>query len=106
VLNYNIFMDTSIAAVEEPKIICPACDSDAAYRYGKIKTGAQRFMCMMCGTQFTQGAHKTIVKGKPLCPACGKHMNVYKLEGDVIRFRCSGYPQCKTFRKFTLKEEK
>ena len=84
---------------------CPSCNTDAIYKYGRIKTGIQRYMCLMCGTQFTPNAKKLAVKGKPLCPECGKPMNVYKLEGDVIRFRCSGYPACKTFKKFTLKEE-
>lgn len=99
-------MSTSISAVEEVKIVCPYCEADALYRYGRIKTGGQRFMCMMCGTQFTPGAKKSAVPGKPLCPKCGKTMNVYKLEGNIIRFRCSSYPECKTFRKFTMREEK
>jgi len=51
-------------------------------------------------------AKKSPVKGKPACPACRKPMNVYKLESDVIRFRCSGYPVCKTFKKFIMKEVK
>lgn len=99
-------MNTSTAIVEVSEAICPSCDSDAIYRYGKIKTGIQRFMCIMCGTQFTPGAKKSPVKGKPVCPKCGSPMNVYKLEGNIIRFRCSGYPECKTFRKFTMREEK
>lgn len=85
---------------------CPSCAADAKYKYGRIKTGKQRYICLMCGTQFTPGAKKSLVQGKPACPECGKPMNVYKLEGDVIRFRCSAYPSCKTFRKFTIKEEK
>jgi len=87
------------------EIRCPSCEGDAVYRYGRIKTGAQRFICLVCGMQFTPGAKKALLKGKPLCPECGKTMNVYKLEGLVIRFRCSGYPVCKTFRKYTMKEE-
>jgi transposase-like protein len=85
---------------------CPSCEADALYRYGRIRTGSQRFMCLMCGTQFTPGAKKSAPRGKPVCQECGKTMNVYKLEGAIIRFRCSGYPECKTFRKFTMKEEK
>ena len=99
-------MNASITSVEVTETICPSCDGDAVYRYGHIKTGGQRFKCILCGTQFTPGAKKSLIKGKPVCPECGKPMNVYKLEGDVIRFRCSGYPFCKTFRKFTLKEVK
>jgi transposase-like protein len=85
---------------------CPFCESDAIYRYGKTKTGDQRFICVICSTQFTPGAEKRPVKGKPACPECGLPMRVYKLEGDVIQFRCSGYPVCKTFKKFIMKEEK
>jgi hypothetical protein len=32
-------------------------------------------------------------------------MNVCKLEGNIIRFRCSGYPACKTYKKFIMREE-
>jgi transposase-like protein len=99
-------MNASTAIVEVTEIRCPLCDGDAIYRYGRIKTGAQRFLCLVCGSQFTFGAKKSPVKGKPACPECGKPMNIYKLEGNVIRFRCSGYPVCKTFRKFTMKEAK
>lgn len=60
----------------------------------------------MWGTRVNPMAKKSPVKGKPACPACRKPMNVYKLESDVIRFRCSGYPVCKTFKKFIMKEVK
>ncbi|MDA8241734.1 MAG: hypothetical protein M0Z67_15385 [Nitrospiraceae bacterium] len=93
-------------AKEVVEVKCPLCNADAAYRYGHIRTGEQRFLCLICGSQFTPGAKKYPVKGKPACPECGRPMNVYKLEGDIIRFRCSGYPACKTYRKFTMKEEK
>ena len=101
-----MIMSLCTEIAEMTKISCPSCEGDAIYRYGRIKTGSQRFKCMVCGTQFTPGAGKAILKGKPLCPDCGKKMNVYKLEGDLIRFRCSGYPDCRTFRKFRMKEEK
>ena len=85
---------------------CPSCDSDAIYRYGKTKTKRQRFFCIMCERQFSEGAKKhTVQSKKPLCPACGKTMHVYKIEEEIIRFRCSDYPECKTFRKFRIKEE-
>ena len=96
-------LEADIAAMKDVK--CPSCEGAAVYRYGKIKNGNQRFVCLMCGLQFTPAARKIPVKGKPACAECGKPMNVYKLEGAVIRFRCSGYPACKTFKKFTMKEE-
>jgi transposase-like protein len=104
--DYHSIMDVATTTAEMIETRCPSCDSEAIYRYGRIKTGRQRFLCLMCRTQFSMGAKKTPLKGKPACPACGKHMNVYRIEGDVIRFRCSGYPVCRSFRKFTMKEEK
>jgi transposase-like protein len=86
-------------------ISCPNCQSDAVYRYGKAATGNQRFQCMMCSKQFTNGSKVSEVTGKPACPECGKSMHIYKIEGDLIRFRCSGYPDCRHFRKFKLIEE-
>ena len=99
-------MDSSNAIAEVTETRCPSCNGEAIYHYGRIKTGAQRFLCLICSYQFTPEAKKAPVKGKPACPECGKSMNVYKLEGLIIRFRCSGYPACKTFRKFMMMEEK
>ena len=90
---------------EKTETSCPSCNSEAVYRYGKAGTGKQRFLCIICGKQFTKGSKVSEVKGKPTCQECGKPMHVYKIEGDVIRFRCSGYPDCKHFRKFRMKEE-
>jgi transposase-like protein len=89
----------------EDKISCPLCDSEAIYKYGKTKTGKQRHQCLMCGRQFSAFAKKQEVSGKPLCPECGSPMHLYKIEGTLIRFRCSNYPVCKTFKKFRIKEE-
>jgi transposase-like protein len=85
---------------------CPSCEASAVYKYGKVRTGKQRYLCLICGMQFTSGRKKPVLKGTPVCPACGKSMNVFKLEGEVLRFRCSAYPECKTFRKYRLTEER
>ncbi|RJR22818.1 MAG: Insertion element protein [Nitrospiraceae bacterium] len=98
-------MKTDTVMTDKAEIQCPACSADAVYKNGRIKTGKQRYLCLMCSRQFTMGTRKPMVQGKPVCPECGKPMNVYKLEGNVIRFRCSGYPVCKTFKKYFLKEE-
>jgi len=103
-LKGGVAMQSHIA--EDDEIKCPACDCDAVYKYGRAWTGKQRFLCMMCGMQFTDDAKKATVKGKPLCPQCGKAMNLYKIEGDIVRFRCSVYPDCKTYKKYRMKEEK
>lgn len=96
---------TTLQIPIENAVSCPICDSEAIYKYGKTKTGKQRYQCLMCGRQFSYDAKKQEIKGKPICPVCGNTMHLYKIEEDVIRFRCSDYPVCKTFRKFKIKEE-
>jgi transposase-like protein len=90
---------------EENEIQCPFCESGAVYKYGKIKTGKQRYLCMICGRQFTPGVKRTEMKDKPVCPACGRSMHLYMREDSVIRFRCSYYPECKTYVKVGKKKE-
>ena len=84
---------------------CPSCESEALYKYGKTRTGRQRFLCLMCGMQFTPDSRRAYAKGKPTCPLCGRQMNLYLVEYPIIRFRCSGYPQCRQYRKFRMTEE-
>lgn len=91
--------------LEQLKLKCPDCASEAIYKYGKAWTGKQRFVCMICRRQFTLFNERMEVKGKPDCPNCGKGMHLYKREEGAIRFRCSGYPGCRTFKK-TKAEEK
>jgi len=84
---------------------CPYCNSEALYKYGRIRTGKQRYLCVMCGKQFTPTSRRCIVKNRPVCPECGGLMHLYKREGDVVRFRCACYPKCKTyFKKMEIKE--
>jgi transposase-like protein len=96
---------TVLATAKKTEISCPDCNKDALYKYGKTRNGKQRFLCLMCGRQFSPGTTKTEVKGKPECPKCGKQMHLYKIEGDIVRFRCSNYPECKTFKKYRIQEE-
>ncbi len=97
---------TAMRIIKEPAVKCPDCNTDALYKYGRIKTGKQRFICIVCGKQFTPDAGRFEAKGKPLCPVCGRPMHLYKIEGEIIRFRCSAYPGCRIYRKFMLKEVK
>jgi transposase-like protein len=90
---------------EGGEIQCPFCKSEAIYKYGKIKTGKQRYLCMICGRQFTLGVRRTEMADKPLCPECGSPMHLYRREGEVVRFRCSCYPECKTYVKVGKKKE-
>jgi len=87
------------------EIRCPVCGSEAINRYGHTKTGKRRYLCLNCGKQFSPSSKKQEVKGKPKCPECDSPMHLYKIEGEVIRFRCSNYPACKTFKKFKITEE-
>jgi transposase-like protein len=91
-------------SVKELEIKCPSCSAEALYRYGKAWTGKQRYLCLICGRQFTFGTKRRETKEKPICPECGKPMHLYKREIEVVRFRCSGYPECKTFKRVQIKE--
>ncbi len=83
----------------ENPVQCPNCDSDTLYRYGKSKTGKQRYLCLMCNRQFTSDAARRPAKNKPACPACGGVMHIYKREPNTLRYRCADYPNCRTFLK-------
>jgi transposase-like protein len=85
-------------------IRCPHCEADVSYKYGRIHTGKQRYLCLMCGRQFTIGAMRTEWKDKPHCPVCGRIMHVYKRDGHILRFRCSGYPGCRIYTKQILEK--
>jgi transposase-like protein len=81
-------------------MVCPACDSQAIYRYGRTRALQQRYICLMCGRQFIPGHHRHYPKERPQCPACGARMHLYtrKEEARAV-FRCSHYPICRTYLK-------
>jgi ssDNA-binding Zn-finger/Zn-ribbon topoisomerase 1 len=80
-------------------IKCPSCGCDAVYLYGKAHTGKDRFKCLVCGRQFTLHPARYEPENRPLCPVCGRPMHVYMRGPFEIRFRCSGYPECRTYKK-------
>jgi transposase-like protein len=88
------------------QVICPKCNSTALYKYGKTSAGNKRYLCLVCNRQFTKDSFRKEIKGRPSCPACGKKMHVYMRGNRFIRFRCSGYPGCKTFIKISMENEK
>lgn len=96
---------TVASAEKAAHVKCPSCTSTACYKYGKAWTGKRRFLCLICGRQFTFGSKRIDAKTKSLCPTCGKLMHVYKREAEMVRLRCSAYPVCKTFRKLPNQEE-
>ncbi len=85
-------------------IRCPDCNSDAIYHYGKSHNGKDRFICQLCDRQFVADTKKLQIEKRPICPKCGKSMHVYMRNDEIIRFRCSDYPQCKTFIKNNVKK--
>lgn len=99
-------MRRSALSMESAEISCPSCGSDAFYRYGRSKTGKQRFICLVCLRQFSSSSPKDSERVRPKCPNCGRIMHLYMRDGDVVRFRCSRYPHCRTFIKVPSQEEK
>jgi len=92
-----------MGTVDELK--CPVCKSEAVYKYGHIRTGKQRLRCIMCGRQFILGPAKRELMNRPLCPQCGLKMHLYMHDERVLRFRCSGYPDCKSYQKIPFLKE-
>jgi transposase-like protein len=77
---------------------CPRCGSDAFNSYGYTRNGKRRYLCLVCGRQFVEGAMK-IFSRRPMCPRCHSAMHVYAHEAEAVRFRCSKYPSCKGYVK-------
>ena len=80
------------------EIRCPACGSEAVYRYGRVSTGRQRYLCIVCNRQFLPHNPRKQVPNRPMCPDCNRPMHVYRREANGIRFRCANYPRCRQFR--------
>jgi transposase-like protein len=77
---------------------CPRCGSDAFYGYGHTRNGKQRYLCLVCKRQFSDGA-KPSFSQRPVCPRCQAKMHVYMQEAAAVRFRCSNYPHCREYIK-------
>jgi ssDNA-binding Zn-finger/Zn-ribbon topoisomerase 1 len=92
-------METVMQKAVPSELQCPDCESPALYKYGKTRSGKQRFICLICGRQFTPDASRKEVKNKPLCHVCGGQMHLYKRNAAGLIFRCSDYPLCKTYTK-------
>jgi ssDNA-binding Zn-finger/Zn-ribbon topoisomerase 1 len=61
---------------------------------------------LVCGRQFTVGATRREWKDKPKCPVCGEIMYYYHKGKGFIRFRCSGYPECRQYLKREMPQGK
>jgi len=83
----------------EKRIACPECASLALYRFGHVRSGLQRYLCLMCGRQFIPGHERTISLPRPSCPDCGAKMHLFKKNGTFAVSRCARYPLCHTYLK-------
>jgi len=83
-------------AVEQP-IPCTRCDSIAVYRFGHVRSGLQRYLCLTCGRQFIPGRERTLSLPRPSCATCGAGMYLFKRRTDHTVFRCARYPVCHTY---------
>jgi ssDNA-binding Zn-finger/Zn-ribbon topoisomerase 1 len=39
------------------------------------------------------------IQHRPHCSKCGKNMHIYMKYGEITRYRCSGYPDCREYAK-------
>jgi transposase-like protein len=85
-------------------IKCPVCCSEAVYRYGRAKNGNQRIKCIACGRQFIPGHERHELNNRPTCPKCGSAMHLYMHTKEMVRFRCSDYPACRSYQKVPIEE--
>jgi transposase-like protein len=86
------------------EIRCPVCSSEALYRYGRAQNGNQRIKCIACGRQFIPGHERHELNNRPTCPKCGSTMHLYMHTREMVRFRCSEYPACRSYKKILFKE--
>jgi transposase-like protein len=97
-------IDTSAASKAAPK--CPNCGETALNRYGRIKSGKQRYICLVCGRQFVvPRSHVSMSIDRPVCANCGQSMHIYARESYKVRFRCSRYPECKTYVTVLIEDQ-
>jgi ssDNA-binding Zn-finger/Zn-ribbon topoisomerase 1 len=44
------------------------------------------------------------VNNRPICPTCGLKMHLYMHDAKTLRFRCSDYPDCRSYKKIPLRK--
>jgi transposase-like protein len=89
----------------EAPIICPRCGSEAFNKYGRICGGKQRYICLVCGRQFSSDSPQEKAEDRPPCPICGSPMHGYGYGDGFRRFRCSRYPKCRGYAKVWIEGE-
>ena len=93
-------------AKKQQCVACPKCGSTALNKYGRVKSGKQRYLCLVCNRQFCWPHSIKAIPFRPTCPTCKTHMHVYTREVKKIRFRCSDYPQCRQYASIKLQADK
>ena len=72
-------------------IRCPKCNNNHSfYRYGKDKSGFQKFLCRNCNHQFApDNPTKKRLSKYPSCPSCGKTSFLHHDYLHYSNFRCA-----------------
>lgn len=76
------------------QIHCPKCNNNHSfYRYGKDKSGFQKYLCRKCGHQFAPDAPagkpgKPRKRQYPSCPVCGKATFLHHDMAHYSNYRC------------------
>ncbi len=93
---YNVFATKQLPPRKEEvlmqKIIlkkCPKCNSHSLYKYGKDKSGNQKYQCRICKHQFAPDHVKTRNERKyPSCPVCSKASFLHHDYEHYSNYRC------------------
>ena len=73
------------------QIHCPKCNNNHSfYRYGKDKSGFQKYLCRKCGHQFVADAPAARPRKRPYpsCPVCGKATFLHHDMEHYSNYRC------------------
>lgn len=70
-------------------ICCPECFSKNLYKYGKDKTGKQKYQCKTCHKQFTKNSSAKQKLNYPKCPICGAGTYLHHDYEHYSRFKCN-----------------
>lgn len=73
------------------QIHCPKCNNNHSfYRYGKDKSGFQKYLCRKCGHQFAPDAPAAKPRRRlyPSCPVCGKATFLHHDMEHYSNYRC------------------
>jgi len=75
-------------------ICCPDCFSKNLSKYGKDKTGKQKYQCKDCHRQFTTKSSTKQNLNYPKCPVCGAGTFLHHDYEHYSRFKCNS-KKCK-----------